>query len=137
MERIASPKDLQDELRRLTALASEPNPSRAKLAFELVALADKLAGQAFTSKSSAVDLHLHRAMLSVEDIEGLLHYRLHGEGHKDDFTGEPTLTPEQQREAKEAYKVLQNLQRSIKEASKQSDVFRKTAENLDEFMKYI
>lgn len=119
MDRIASPKDLQAELRRLTALASTPNPSRTKLAFELVALADKLAGQAFTSKSSAVDLHLHRAMLAIEDIEGLLYYRVHGEGSRDDFTGEPTLTPEQQREAKEAYKVLQNLQRSIKEASSQ------------------
>lgn len=137
MDRIASPKDLQDELRRLTALASEPHPSREKLAFELVALADKIAGQAFTSKSLAVDLHIGRAGQAIQDIEGLLHYRLHGEGHRDDFTGEPTLTPEQQREAKAAYTVLQNLQRSIKEASKQSDVFRKTAENLDKFMKYI
>ena len=43
MNKIASPQELQDELRRLLASSQETNPSREKLALELRALADKVA----------------------------------------------------------------------------------------------
>lgn len=45
MNKIASPQDLQNELRRLVAYAESENPSREKLGSELHDLASRVAGQ--------------------------------------------------------------------------------------------
>jgi len=47
MKKIASPQDLQTEIRRLMALCQEDEPSREKLASEIRNLADRLAGSAY------------------------------------------------------------------------------------------
>jgi len=47
MNRIANTIELQTELRRILALAEQPNPSREVIASELVALRDRVASGGF------------------------------------------------------------------------------------------
>jgi hypothetical protein len=51
MDKIASPQDLQAELRRLLAYSQSEKPSREKIAGELRALADRVADDELTEKT--------------------------------------------------------------------------------------
>jgi len=84
MNKIASPQELQTELRRLLASSQEENPSREKLAEGLRSLADKL-GSARQADASGRDIlnivlggqaevdALYRRLQEDEQSEGLFY----------------------------------------------------------------
>jgi hypothetical protein len=121
MDKIASPQDLQAEIRRLLAYSQSPKPSREKLASELRGLADRVA---------ADEDKVEKA------LKGYMH---HVKGTKPKFQPSKALTqyveralaqsPEEQLKAlkgilshndsvKEDFKLPESLIRQVKEALK-------------------
>lgn len=77
MNKIASSLELQSELQRILRLASEPNPSRVRLANELYALGDRLAaglqakwtekGDSWVTRAQYADGAKHEWTIKEED----------------------------------------------------------------------
>jgi len=70
-------------------------------------------------------------------IEGLLHYRLVGEGARDPYDEDkPTLTPQEKRKAEAAWKEMKKLVTVLDDTSRAIFKVRGTIKDLDRFMHY-
>lgn len=74
-------------------------------------------------------------MEALGGLDGLFHYRIYGDGAKS-FTGEPALTPEQEREAKKVWKSLSGVKKTVEGVWSELRKLERDVEKIDDFMGY-
>lgn len=95
------------------------------------------AGRAFRVHVTGMTKGLRDAHMHVSDALNLINYRLHGEGSRDPFTNEPSLSDADKRKANEVAKKLKDVSKALDEAADVIHKNERDIEGLDDFMNFI
>jgi len=102
MDKIASPQELTQELRRLLAYAESANPSRQKLAAGLNGLAGRVAGEPFTTDEKLFQREREKVEKALEELREEIAARFPSSGTR--------RTPPEAREVMDHYLLADRLQ---------------------------
>jgi hypothetical protein len=107
------------------------------IARELVAAARDITAAGGMKRDVA---HLKRAhgemVQTLRELDGLFHYRIVGDGYKDDITGEPILTPEQRREATKVWHSLSAIKEAVEGVWREIKALERGVSQIDDFMNF-
>jgi hypothetical protein len=102
----------------------------------LTAAKELMAGNMFSSAARDASVAHSEMMEAVGRIENALHYRLYGDGHKDDITGEPTLTPSETSEARDIRVRVLKIKSALEKMDVELRGLGMEAKKLDSFMRF-
>ena len=97
----------------------------------------RVAGSGISRGAFGIRAGLTGAMNAITQLDGLFHYRLHGEGHRDTFSGEPVLSPEDRKKADAGYAYLKRIKKGVEALADDVHNFEKVCKDLDEPMRYM
>ena len=107
------------------------------------ALADRVAsrfvvaGRAFRVHTVGMRKGLREAHEHVSDALNLINYRLYGEGSRDSFTNEPSLSDADKRKAADVAKKLKEVAKALDSAADVIHKNERDIEGLDDFMNFV
>lgn len=97
----------------------------------------RVAGRNFEGNPRGAARQVWKLVDALKNLDGLIYYRLHGEGARDALSGEPFLDDKQKREVKEYQKEYEAAVKKLKEAEKALDELAVKGKSLDTYMSFM
>ena len=94
------------------------------------------AGSGLSNTTKAAIRHHRDLSVALRQLNALVDYRLYGEGSRDPFTGEPSVSPQQKKQAAAFNKKVKTALRSVEEAYNQLRDLDREAKTIDKFMNF-
>jgi hypothetical protein len=125
------------EDKKLRAAVRKLAAEKPELRKHLVPLLKKAGGKAISSGLRNVRNGLSDAKAHLESLQGLFEYRLRGEGHKNPFTGEPSLNDRDRKLAMAMQGKLRSLYTQIEKVRTDVGKLDSAASKLDGPLNYM